>query len=311
MSDEAAALNPDALLGKSRYYIGKALLRASEGDLEEYQLWASLALELLGKAMLANRHPCLVVDPNHTPSLFVAAGISKTTDVKTISAKTLYERLKQVIPEFDQTVQGFCSEISERRNTELHSGDAPFKSMKRDAWESKFWRACKVILTFREMTLTDWLGDEQAATPQQIVETRQAAVKAEVMAAIEGSRSAFMSLPQVRRDSLTQREFSAFDSEVQELFQWSNDAEWEAQCPSCGGSAFLAGDVASEEISEDDYGHSTWETVKKNYNADEFSCPRCKLHLVGVEQLVFAGFELEHSEEEEREIHYEPEYGNC
>lgn len=311
MNDDCTALSHDALLSKSRYYIGKALLRASEGDLEEYQLWASLALELLGKAMLAQVHPCLVADPSHSPSLFVAAGISKTTDVKTITAKTLFERLRQVEPEFDQTVQSFCSEIAERRNTELHSGDVPFKAMKREAWESKFWRACKVILSFRDMTLTDWLGEEQAATPQHIVETRQAAVKAEVMAAIEGSRASFMALPQKERETRLQRSFSAYDGEVQELFAWANESEWEAQCPACTGAAFLAGSVISEEISEGEYGYSAWEYVIKHYSANEFACPRCKLHLEGVEQLIFAGFELDHSEEEERELQYEPEYGNC
>ncbi len=311
MNDDAAALNPDALLGKSRYYIGKALLRANENDLEEYQLWASLALELLGKAVLAQFHPCLIADPNHSPSLFVAAGISKTTDVKTIAAKTLFERLRQVIPDFDQTVQSFCGEISERRNTELHSGDAPFKSMKRDAWESKFWWACKIILTSRGLTLTDWLGAEQAATPQEIIDARQAAIKVEVMAAIEESKAKFMLLPQKERTSLLERSFSPYDGEVQEHFVWANESEWEAKCPSCDGAAFLAGDVTSEEISEDEYGYATWETVIKNYRADEFVCPRCKLHLVGVDQLGFAGFDLEHAEEDEREIQYEPEYGNC
>ena len=98
---------------------------------------------------------------------------------------------------------------------------------------------------------------------------------------------------------------------MHELFKWANEFEWEANCPSCTGTGFLAGDAASEEISEDEHGYSTWETVIKNYTADEFGCPRCKLHLVGVEQLMFAGFEIEHSEEEERELTYEPEYGNC
>jgi len=31
--------------------------RTVSGDLDEYQLWASLALELLGKAALARIHP--------------------------------------------------------------------------------------------------------------------------------------------------------------------------------------------------------------------------------------------------------------
>ena len=63
----------------------------------EYQLWASLALELLGKFALAQIHPCLVADPQSSVSLFAAAGVNIGTDVKTISAKTVFERLNSCL----------------------------------------------------------------------------------------------------------------------------------------------------------------------------------------------------------------------
>src|SRR3546814_10050354 len=89
MPDEVfIAINGDALHAKSKVYIGRALTRNGAGDLDEYQLWASLALELLGKAALARRHSSLVVDPTHWQSMFVAAGINVTTDVKTIAARS-------------------------------------------------------------------------------------------------------------------------------------------------------------------------------------------------------------------------------
>lgn len=307
------ALDCEALLAKSRYYIGKALLRADEHNLEEYQLWASLALELLGKAILSKISPSLVVDPTHTPSLFAASGINITTDIKTITAKTIFERFKQISPEFDLSVQKFCTEISQRRNAELHSGDAPFKAMKREAWESKFWRACKVILAFDNMTLSDWLGTELAATPLQIIETRSAAIEAEVMATVEHARETFDQLPQKERERILAEKFRPFDTQVKVLFEWysMNDLEWEVRCPACQGNGFLAGDITHEEISESSESWATWEMVVKTYMADEFACPRCKLKLTGVEALEAAGFDLEYKEEEEREIEYEPEYGNC
>lgn len=65
------AIDGDALHAKSKVYIGRALSRKADGDLDEYQLWASLAIELLGKSALAKRHPSLVVDPTHWQSMFV------------------------------------------------------------------------------------------------------------------------------------------------------------------------------------------------------------------------------------------------
>lgn len=52
------ALLPEALYSKSQVYIRKGLRAKNEGELEEYQLWASLALELLAKSSLSNVHPC-------------------------------------------------------------------------------------------------------------------------------------------------------------------------------------------------------------------------------------------------------------
>ena len=43
----AAALSHDALMGKSQAYIGRALAAKAAASMGEYQLWASLALELV------------------------------------------------------------------------------------------------------------------------------------------------------------------------------------------------------------------------------------------------------------------------
>src|ERR1700737_1197343 len=97
----ALALSAEALLGKSRVYIARALAAKSRHSMAEYQLWASLSIELLGKSALAKAHPCLVADPQSYISLFAAAGMSVGTDIKTITAKTLFERLTHISKRFD------------------------------------------------------------------------------------------------------------------------------------------------------------------------------------------------------------------
>ena len=148
MSENASnAIDSNALHAKSKVYIGRALRSKDAGEFDEYQLWASLALELLGKAALAKLHPCLDVDPSNWQSLFIAAGIdNEATDVKTITAKTLFERLGHLVPWFDKAVQKFCEDITQRRNSELHSGALPFRTMNLEAWEERDWHACDTIL---------------------------------------------------------------------------------------------------------------------------------------------------------------------
>ena len=84
-----------------------------------------------------------------TIPLFVAAGINVTTDVKTITAKTLFERLAHLVPRFDKTIQKFCEGIAERRNAELHSADLPFRAMHlRVRFWPGHWRFLQVYLPF-------------------------------------------------------------------------------------------------------------------------------------------------------------------
>jgi len=90
------ALESGALYAKSQVYIRRGLRAQSDGDTEEYQLWASLAIELLGKAALAKIHLTLVADPTHYQSLFAACGHQLSPDLKTITAKTLFERLGHI-----------------------------------------------------------------------------------------------------------------------------------------------------------------------------------------------------------------------
>jgi len=311
MSEAAIAISEEALLGKSRAYVAKALRRKGEEDLEEYQLWASLALELLGKAALAHHHPCLVVDPTHSPSLFVAAGVSATTDVKTITARTLFERLRQIVPAFDEDVRQYCQAISERRNAELHSGDVPFKTMKVEAWEARYWYACNIILASMGRELDEWIGEGEAKEKQQLLAIAAERLKANVMVKIEAARIRFLAIPQKTREQLINEAEVRSAIHYTDLFKWSNDQDWDARCVVCAAKGFLAGDSVNEEVVDETYDDGPWETVEITYAADEFSCPVCALHLVGQAEVLAAGYELEHVETDERQIEYEPEYGNC
>jgi hypothetical protein len=98
----STTLAADTLLAKSKAFIARALAAKGRNELGEYQLWSSLALEALGEAALADGHPCLVADPQSPASMFAAAGMNINPDVKTITAKTLFERLTHLSKRFDQ-----------------------------------------------------------------------------------------------------------------------------------------------------------------------------------------------------------------
>lgn len=310
-ADIAPALNSEAVLGKSKAYILRALARKQGGDLDEYQLWASLALELFGKAALARIHPSLIADPTHFQSLFAASGINISTDIKTIAAHTLYERLRHLSQAFDEKAKVFCTTISQRRNAELHSGETPFKTMKVDAWESHYWHCAYVILSTMKLNLDDWLGLTQAEAPKGILaHGREVKAKA-VTIRIERHKEQF----EARKKA--DREAALKDAEHKEayhyrgLFTLLSDEEWGIACPACSGRAFLAGVQIAEEVIDTHFDEgNAWESVAKEYAAEQFHCPVCNLWLDGIDELEATGLDTSHEETEEREMQYEPEYGN-
>lgn len=304
------AISSEALHAKSKVYIGRALARKADGDLDEYQLWSSLALELLGKAALAGKHPSLVVDPTHWQSLFVAAGINITTDVKTITAKTLFERLVHLVPRFDKTVQKFCQDIAERRNVELHSADLPFKTMKLDAWEARYWHACDTILSQMGSSLEKWLGAAEATAPRQLLDEAGRALKAAVALRVEAARERFGLLKRTERDRLTAEAELRPPREQAGLFKDKYDEIWVEICPACGCRSFMTGEQAGEEISEEQDEGAIWEIVDREFIGEEFRCPACELSLTGSDEICAAGLSHIHEDQQEREMEYEPDYGN-
>jgi hypothetical protein len=308
--DVFIAINGDALHAKSKVYIGRALTRKGAGDLDEYQLWASLALELLGKGALARRHPSLVVDPTHWQSMFVAAGINVTTDVKTITAKTLFERLAHLVPRFDKTIQKFCVDIAERRNAELHSADLPFRAMRLEAWEARYWHACDTILHQMGYSLEHWLGAADAKAPRQLLEEAAKALDAAVKLRVEAAKERFAAQKKFERERL------ATEAELREpqhqtaLFESSYDEIWTESCPACACRAFMTGEQTGEDISEEHDEHAIWEIVDREFVGEEFRCPTCDLSLMGSDEIDAAGLNTIHEDQQEREMEYEPDYRN-
>lgn len=307
------ALHSEALYSKSQVYIAKGLRAKASGDLEEYQLWASLALELLAKSSLSNIHPALVADPNHYQSLFAACGHQISPDIKTITAKTLFLRLSHVSRRFDVRVQGFCEQMSLRRNSEIHSGESPFSGMKVEAWEKTYWYAIEVILEIQHKSLEQWLGAEDSKAPKQILSDAAAAVKMAVQTRISHAGDDFLAAQkneEKRAKFIKEHEckraheyWKDFDPNM-EGFELNN-------CPSCGAIGILGGVLWSEEVSDEiDENDPFVEYVEKTYSSEEFLCKVCGLHLLGTKEIQASPLPEEFYETEERERAFEPGYGN-
>ena len=307
------AFSSSALFSKSKVYMARGLREKHNGVLDEYQLWASLALELLAKSSLSNLHPVLVADPTHYQSLFSACGHPISPDVKTITAKTLFERLSHISKKFDKRIQHFCEQQALRRNSEIHSGESPFSGMAPDAWEAKFWHAAHIILELQEKELEQWLDADESQAPKQLLLDTQTAISMMVQTKIEHALDDFKSKHKnnEKRKKLIEESKNEKPWRHHERFSYFVDNYQLHKCPACGAAGVLGGTKYDEEISEEQDPYEPFtEYVDVTYITDEFVCLVCDLHLQGTQEINASSLPDECFGTEEREREFEPDYGN-
>lgn len=306
-----SAFDHEPLYNKSKVYVERAVTHQAAGDIAACQLWASLALELLGKAALAAIHPVLVADPQDVDSVFAACGRPFSTTRRSILAKTVFERMRHVSPNFLQGDKDFCMDMANRRNAELHSGELPFVGMREGAWVPKFWRVCKLMLDAQGKTLTDWIGAAEAAKAEaaiQVVKTADI-----VDAKFRTAREAFEKSNATEEARTLVRATTKFlNTSWQPIFGRTHVDAFEAhRCPVCGCEAAVGGELWNEEVSSAEREDEPWmELVEATYVTSGFRCVACQLKLDGRDELDLAGIEKEFVITEEREPDYEPDYGN-
>lgn len=307
------ALENEALYAKSKVYIGRGLRAQSDEDVEEYQLWSSLALELLGKAALAKVHPALVADPTHSHSIFAACGRQLSPDIKTITAKTLFERLGHIDKAFDSRHQKFCEQMALRRNSELHSGESPFSGIAADAWEKEYWGAIKTVLKMQNESLESWLGAENSKAPSKLIEQAREALEWAIKHRIARCKDDFEKKyqdPTLRAKRIEESQTLRWWN-VSRQFNLSADWGELHGCPACTSMGFQAGALWSEDVSDEvDPDDPSVEYVDEVYVVEEFICPTCGLHLYGSKETNAAKLPEEFTLREIREREFEPDYGN-
>jgi hypothetical protein len=252
-----------------------------------------------------------VADPNSKVSLFAAAGMSISPDIKTIAATTLFDRLTHVSKRFDENTKKFCTNMSEKRNAELHSGEAPFEGVVAASWEGRYWHTAEIILEAGDGSLEPWLGADQAKAPRELLAEYMHAIAQAAKIRVETAAEAFHALKKKEREEAHARAAATPIWTMQRSFRQHADHIWETQCPACTSRSFIAGIKYDEEISEDNNEDDPFEElVEVSYVAEEFLCPSCNLHLDSRDAIGAVGLDFNYVETETRQREYEPDYGN-
>lgn len=301
-------INQEAFWNKAKTFAERGIDHRDAGRFGEFQLWAILALELLGKAALAHIHPALVADPQDFDALLNAVGHHKKDDYRTVTFKTTFSRCGRVVSGFDKVCEDFCMQMAMRRNAELHSGETPFADMIVDAWQPRFWYCCKLLVTAQGKQLADLVGPTEAASAERIIADASAALGVAIAARIERCRKEFLSrFPEAVREQAVQA--SRLTAKT-----YRRDDEEPCGCPACGCTGTLFGTRDEERTLEPSSYHGDGEPwmwwCEVTYLAEAFDCRTCGLSLNGYEELEAAQVETTYVRQEEKEAEWGDEYGN-
>ena len=265
---------------------GKALLYVEQMDSHtandwQFGLWSALSLELLARAALARISPVLLADARNWRNLTHAIGAAPTArkfSPTSVSAKEVFDRLQELIPEFTKETADFCTVHSGRRNSELHTGELAFTSLGTSEWLPRYYAACEVLLRSMGKDLSSFLSDADAdadAARAMIASLADTAAKA------------------VERDIKAQARFWSDKNEEERKEALARAAAWATRhaghrvnCPACGSPALVQGNP-SGTVTTDMNGDVV--VQRQSMLPSVFECIACELRIAGFSKLSACG----------------------
>lgn len=251
-----------------------------DSDDWEYALWASLSLEFLARAALANVSPALLADTEKSwSSLYHSLGFTPTEErfaPKSIAISEVFRRLTSTLPEFTKELESFGIQHTGRRNAELHSGELAFDGVKGSVWQPRFYQTCQVLLKSMGMTLRDYVGEDEAEVAKKLI----AAAADDSAKAVKGEVEAHKKVWLAKGPK--DRETSAGSASV-----WATrHAGHRVDCPACESRALVTGEPVSAPVQRLSEGEIT-ET--QEYLPNQFECVACGLKIAGLSRLAVVG----------------------
>jgi hypothetical protein len=296
----------DALWLKARLFINHAMDPGEPRTFNERALWASLALELLGKAALARVSPLLIAMPSEEGHhLLAASGLLPGDGPSlTVAAKTVFSRCARAFRPFNSTES---LQFANNRNQYLHSGAAFFTSLPESAFWPAFWSQAAILILAQGREIAEFVGDDRAAEVQAHLARNRQHVQQRAETLIGRARQ---HLDLVDSGNASERIAAAYRRGGELTAGLSHATE--ATCPACGADGTIEGEqeteheIRYEQVAEDDYEVY----VDVSIYADYFSCPRCRLVLDGSELLEAAGIGTVFDVEGDITDYMSEEYGN-
>ena len=138
-----APYDHEALWSKAKVFLNRAMDPDPGRSFDEQALWASAALELLGKAALAHASPLLIAEPNEEGvNILIATGlIEGDAKFASVSASTIFKRCQRAFRPFSAAD---ALKFADGRNEYLHGSGIGFMALPPQAWWPRYWASSSV-----------------------------------------------------------------------------------------------------------------------------------------------------------------------
>lgn len=304
-----APYDHEALWSKAKVFLNRAMDPEPVRSFDEQALWASAALELLGKAALARVSPLLIAEPNEEGvNILIATGlIEGTAKFTSVSASTIFKRCQRAFRPFSAAD---ALKFADARNEYLHGPTIAFMTLPPEPWWPRYWALASILVTAQDREIEELVGPDRISV-----------VEAHLKQNAKNIEHRTESLIARATQRLAQYRAGTLPAKIQ--LEWQSNPDLTAglsyseaaTCPACGSTGNLEGDDGSDmsyqyELGDDEYDPgATWAeiTVPTEY----FSCPTCHLVLDRYELVEQAGLPSTFvAIDDNPDPPDEPDYGN-
>jgi len=274
-SDNIMQWSKDTLLSKAQLYADE--MNRFTSDDWQFGLFSSLSLEFLSRAALSNISPALLADHQNWRNIMYALGgapTAKKFSAVSIGTKEVLARLTELLPSFTTEIAGFCSKHVERRNAELHTGEAAFIDAETSDWLPRFYKACSILLQSMEEKLSTMMPNAQKA--QEMIDSLDDATAK----AVEQEIRAYAKVWSNKSDKEQKTATSQAET-------WATrQSGHRVNCPACKSTALLHGapnGAVSTSIGDDEV------IQRQTMLPSAFECIACQLKIGGYSKLTACG----------------------
>jgi hypothetical protein len=267
----------ETLWEKGKSYLTGAF--AEGRDTPRFPFFAALSLEFIARAVVANRHPALLADPQGGDSILYAFGLPSTAQPKSIKITLVFARIKLLVGDFSDDDIKFCNFFIDLRNRELHTGDMAFEHVPTGRWLPRYYAVLAKLIGHLGHKLSDVVGTAEAEAAEEIIAAMKNNRIKEVKARIAAAAKKFFSLPSDEQDMALIQDGMQFSHETYE----SGDAVFRRKCPCCEGG----GRITAKKIGETPERLADGEVkYQEIYTPSSFECSVCGLVLNGYDELI-------------------------